>query len=118
ALSGSGVLLRALPPQRQSLTMANSSVAGNIKQALNISLYFRTQSTFNFNLFADNGSDRSKFLIIPFAHLLFVTDIRFVENILCSRTTNTKNIGKANFTPLISRKIYPGYTCHSGYLVL
>ena len=97
--------------------MTQATVAGDIKQTLNVHLHFTAQCTFGFELIVDDVTNSSLLIIIPLIHFFIVADTSLIQDILGGRTSDTEDIGKTDFSSFVFGYIYTGYTGHMNEIV-
>src|SRR5687768_14911481 len=98
--------------------MAQTAVTSNIHETLDAQLDLGLQNTFNAELLRDDSPDSVGFFIIPLLYLLVRINAGFGKDLLRRPAAKTKNIGEANFAPLVIRNIYTSNTCHILILVI
>jgi hypothetical protein len=101
ALAGTAVGTGTLATHRQTLTMTQSTVAGDIQQTLDIHLYFRTKGAFDLELIRNGITDGIQLIVIPLIHLLVQVNTRRSQDILSGSTANTVDIGKSDLPSFI-----------------
>ena len=82
--------------------MAQSPIASNVHQSLDVHLNFTPHGTFNLAVGLDDGTNRSNFFVVEFAHLLVDIDTGLRKNLDGGRFANAEDVRQANNRPLIS----------------
>ena len=101
AFPGTAVGPCTLTTNRQTLTMTQPTVTGNIQQTLDVHLHLGTKRTFHLELIGDDVTDGIQLIVIPLMHLLVKADARLVQDILGSAAAYTEYIGKSDLPSLV-----------------
>jgi hypothetical protein len=111
AFAGACVGARALTAHRQTATVAESAVATNVHQTLDVHGGLATQVTFDSEL----GDLIANFFQIPVGQildLLGISDATSFANFASAGATDSKDSRQANFRMLLRRNIDASDTCH------
>jgi len=104
--------MRTLTADRETLTMAKTTISSKIHQALDTESDRAAKLAFHgdvlFNIFSDAGD----FILTELIGRLINVDIRRRKNLSRLRATDSKDVGQTNFNSFISGEIYP---CNSGH---
>ena len=93
-LAGTGVVLGALTTDREAGTVADTTVAADIHEALDVHLDRRTEFTLDLVLAVDEGTDSGDLFVVPFSHFDSRVDAALVQDSLGTAAANTVDIGK------------------------
>src|SRR6187402_1806542 len=85
ALAGTAVGTGTLTTDRQTLTMTQTAVTGDIQQTLDIHLHFRTKGTFYLELIGNGITNGIQLIIIPLMYFLIQADACIGKDILSGR---------------------------------
>ncbi len=102
SFSGAGVRLCALTSYGHASAMANSPVAVNLYQALDILIYLTAKIAFNFEVFLDLIPELRYFVFCESSHSCIFADIGFYQNLMTAGPANSINIRECNLNTLIS----------------
>jgi len=94
---GTTVGTGTLATDRQSFTMTQPAVAGNIQQTLNIHLGFTAQCTFGLEFVVDNITNGCLLIIIPLVHFLVKINAGLAQDNLAVERPIPLNVSEANF---------------------
>src|SRR4030095_13808529 len=92
--------------------MTQSTIAADVHQSLDVHLDPFSEVTFNLALSFQDCSYSAQFVFIKITDPRVKVDVRFPQNRLSPRATDTIDVCETNFSSLIRRKIYASYTCH------
>jgi hypothetical protein len=101
-LSGTGIVLGPLTPQRQAFPMALPPVTSDIHQAFDIKLNLRAQFAFYPKLVGDELSDDIQLLVGPFANFGVHVHAGMGKNFPGGRPANSVNVGEADFASFVA----------------
>ena len=92
--------------------MTEAAVTGNIEQALDGHLYFRTKLTFNLEFIGDDRPDSIQLIIVPLIYLLVEIDPCLGQDVLGSGLSDAIDISETNLTPFVLWQINTCNTSH------
>ena len=102
ALAGAGVVLGALATYGKTDTVADSAVASDVHQTLDVHLDGRTEFTFDLVL-ADGLADRGCLGIVPVTDLDTIIDSALLEDLPRRAATDSEDIGQTYLSPFVVR---------------
>jgi hypothetical protein len=92
--------------------VAQSSVASDVHQSLNVHLDSLSQVAFDFTLRFENRPDPAQFVFAQINDASVKVDCGLFENRACARTTDAVDICQPNLGSFVWWKIDASYTCH------
>jgi hypothetical protein len=101
-----------LAVDRKALTVTSPTVATQVDQALNVEAGFAAKIAFHALGAVDDLTDLGELSFGQGIRLLAEVNLRFGENALGGRTTNSVNVGQSYFHPLIAGEIDSRDTSH------
>jgi len=114
-LAGTSVGLGLLPANGEPTTMAQTAIAADVHQALDVGGDFTTKITLNFVVIFNLSTDDINFISSEIVGIGFPINACRVENFEGHGPADAVDVGQRNIHALISRQIYTSYTCHSLY---
>jgi hypothetical protein len=82
--------------------MAQSAIASDVHQSLDVHLDFTAHCPFDLVVGLDDGANRCDFFVVELAHLLVDINTGLGKNLSGARFANAEDVRQANFCPLIS----------------
>jgi len=111
-LPRASVGVRALTTNRQRSAVAQSPVATDIHQSLDVHLDALPQVAFNLTLRFENRPDPAQLVLIQIPDASIEVDCSLGEYRACARTTDPVDVCQPNLGPFVRWKIDASYTCH------
>jgi len=95
--------------------MAETAIASDIHQALDLELNFRAQFPFHFKLILDDPGDVHHIIITPILNLDIFADGSLFEDVFGTAGADTIDILEANYPSFVSGEVN---TCYPGHSLL
>jgi hypothetical protein len=111
-LAGARIRTGALAVDGQVAAVAHTAVTPDFDQALDIELLLTAKIAFNRKVFIDVITQRSHFSFGEVFNARVGIHLRSSQNLLGASQTNSKQVGQANFNPLIAREVNTFNSCH------
>jgi hypothetical protein len=105
--------MSALTPDRESATVTQTAIAANVHQPFYVHLHLLAQVALNHALLVNDGANAIYFVFGQFSYSPVNADAGLFQYLIGARAPNTVDVGKTHLCPLICRKVYTGYACHS-----
>ena len=102
-LAGTGVVLGALTTDREACTVADTTVAADIHEALDVHLDRRTEFTLNLEFVVDEGTDSGDLLVVPVSDFDRAVDATGVQNLPGRAAADSEDIGETYLSVLVVR---------------
>jgi hypothetical protein len=102
----------ALPTNRETTAMPETLVRTDFDLALDVLCDLAPQITFDGQIGVDVLTDLDDLTVGEIANLGAPIDIEIIENMVSSRVTDTKDVGKTDFNTFVSGKVGSGNTSH------
>jgi hypothetical protein len=105
--------VRTLTAHWQTTTVAQTTVAAQVHQSLDVQTDLTTKVTFNLDIeFLNHLADSTTFIVVQIITALIQRNLSGIENDARLVNTNSVDIGERNFHALISGKIDACDTSH------
>ena len=86
--------------------MTNTTVATDVHQTLNVQLNLRAKITFYLELCTDYLTYSCSHIVGPVLNLYIFVYTSLLQDLVCTATTDTIDIGQCNFTSFVLRYVY------------
>ena len=102
----------ALTAYGQATPVAETTIAADIHEPLDVHIHFRSQLTFNLVFIGDDITDRHHLLLGKVAHRGVEGHLGFSENLTGTRMADTVDMRQRILHRFIAGQIYPGNSSH------
>src|SRR5215210_1004738 len=113
ALAGPRVGVGALAADREALSMAQATVAGEVHQPLDVHRRLAPQIAFDIVVGVDRLADVQNFLVGEVLDPLFRPDAELLGDLPGLASADSVDVGERDLDALVGRDIYSGNTSHS-----
>jgi hypothetical protein len=105
--------VRALVMDRQTATMAQAAIAGEVHQSLDVHRHFATQIALDRVVPVDGLANADDFVVAERVHAARLLDPDFSTDLLGFRRTDPVDVLKSDHDTLGGRNVHTGYTSQS-----
>jgi len=102
-LPRTGIVLGALSTDREADTMADTAIATDVHQSLDVHLDGGTELSLDLVLLVDEVTNKGHLLVIPVSDLDVVVDTALVKDFPGAAAADTVNVGETDLTSLVVR---------------
>ena len=102
-LPRTGIVLGALSTDREADTMADTAIATDVHQSLDVHLDGGTEFSLDLVFLIDEVTDQGNLLVIPVTDLDVVADTALVEDLPRAAAADTEDVGEAYLTSFVVR---------------
>ena len=102
-LPRTGIVLGALSTDREADTMADTAIATDVHQSLDVHLDGGTELSLDLVFLVDEVTDQGNLLVIPVTDLDVVADTALVEDLPRAAAADTEDVGEAYLTSFVVR---------------